>query len=83
MTQECYMQGTRPICAIYALLNGVYDYCREDQKRIDRLADKLWRETIKPNFPSRNYLNKEDLKYSLIGEFFDSGSLVKFIKGRL
>lgn len=46
MTQECYMQGTRPICVIYALLNGVYDYCREDQKRIDRLADELWKKVI-------------------------------------
>lgn len=63
---HAYRQGNRPICGIYALLNGLYDYHLLDIKKIKNLAEQLWETSIKD-------------KYSIIGEFSSSTDLRDFI----
>lgn len=69
-----YTQGNRPICGIYSLINGCETYKNKNSKcgkksnhDIKDVVKKLWKHAINGNFNS------------LIGEFFSSEDLKKFI----
>lgn len=64
-----YKQGHKPICGIYAFLNGVFYNnvsMPPSKSKIDELAKILWKEA----------LNSE---YSTVGEFFSSDKLIQFL----
>lgn len=86
---KAYKQGRRPICGIYAFLNGILhddDQKEKLQKRcVDKIASQIWDMAL--SSISLNNINKYDhvfdkddiLKnYSLVGEFYDSDTLVNF-----
>lgn len=69
-----YTQGNRPICGIYSLINGCETYknknfkCgKKSNRNIKDVVNDLWEHAINGNFNS------------LIGEFFSSEDLKKFI----
>lgn len=74
-------QGKRPICGIYAFLNGFYDGKIYKLCKWKKLAKELWKLSIDKNIPTDiSLLSKNDVvQYSFIGEFFSSDNLENFL----
>lgn len=106
---NCLKQTGKPICGIYAFLNGLlaYVFIKEDnincltelndkfiefdENDVESLINGLWYEALdkekeisekKENYEVRA-LDADQVKYSLIGEFFSSASLSEFIEEKL
>ena len=83
-----YVQGKRPICGIYAILNGLFDYKYCRRKEIYAIANVLWESAICDNIPLNksatcNTVDLSQLKYSIIGEFSSSKLLCDFINDKV
>ena len=74
-------QGKRPICGIYAFLNGFYDGKIYKLCKWEKLAKELWKLSIDKNIPTDiSLLSKNDVvQYSFVGEFFSSDNLENFL----
>ena len=86
---KAYKQRHRPICGIYAFLNGILH--DDDQKEklqkcyVNKIANQIWDmalSSISLNNTNKynRILDKNDIlkDYSLVGEFYDSVTLVNF-----
>ena len=74
-----------PICAIYALLNGIYADNKKtiSKSKFKKIAKEIWKLAIcEDDLPSEEPFVSDDLIYSLIGEFFNSKQLYKFLKDK-
>ncbi|GBG04421.1 hypothetical protein NR996_01695 [Lactobacillus rodentium] len=80
-----FRQGSRPICAIYAFLNGIAFDGDFKQNTINKIAKDLWEKAIKKNINIEEVYHNDDFigsnanSYSLIGEFFSSNALYAFL----
>lgn len=76
------IQGNKPICGIYAFLNGFYDGKVYNLFKWKKLVKELWRLSIDESIPNNiSLLSKNNIKhYSYVGEFFDSKNLERFLK---
>lgn len=74
-------QKNRPICGIYAFLNGFYIETKSKQKKEwNNLANKMWEESLMNlnNIPEN--IDADSINnYSLVGEFYDSYNLKNFL----
>lgn len=70
-----------PICAIYAILNEIYadKDLQPTPRQFKKLAEKIWEMAVKSDTIPGENIDADDLEYSLVGEFFDSKELIKFI----
>ena len=74
-------QGNRPICGIYAFLNGFYDGEIFQLCKWNDLVNKLWMYSMDTNILNNiSSLTANDvLQYSFVGEFFSSNNLENFL----
>lgn len=86
---KAYKQKGRPICGIYAFLNGILHDNNQKKKLqkcdVDKIANQIWSMALGSsslnNMDKYNDIfDKDDIfdEYSLVGEFYDSCTLVNF-----
>lgn len=80
-----FKQEHRPTCAIYSFLNGLF--YKESNKKIsteciNNVADELWKHALKSKSSITTKLDSRNT-CSLVGEFFNTESLISFLKSIL
>lgn len=83
-SQCCFKQGKTPICAIYSFLNGLF-YGRKIifSCKLKKVVTELWKYALESK--SSNITTELDSHNtsSLVGEFFNTESLIFFLKSVL
>ena len=80
---DCFKQGHTPTCAIYSFLNGLFYGEKISKSCIKLTANELWKHALKSK--SSNITTELDSHNtsSLVGEFFNTESLIFFLKSVL
>lgn len=71
-------QNSQPICGLCAFVNGFYKD-NDNIKTWNKVVDKLWEYSITDLLKNPSCLNADNIKYSVIGEFFSSKNLTDFL----
>lgn len=76
-SRKAYPQGSMPNCGICAIANGLYsDHKKSKDKKY--VVYKLWEDAIDNNLSKGD--TDDQLKYSMIGDFFSSKLLRSFLR---
>ena len=88
--EDAASQGNRPICGIYAFLNGLLYEKGEpiDKDKVEKIALKIWKIIIDNDYLDDKYSSEMNACsiggkgsgiYSVVGEFFSSKNLIDFL----
>lgn len=79
-------QNGKPLCGLYAFLNGVFSQedISQKEEQIDKVVDKIWWLSLDKEIKlkDKEMIAKSDLSFSLVGEFFASNAIEDFFDYR-